>query len=108
VRAEVERFSRELFITAEDRGQKRAADLDPINGGYPMSLEPLSMRAFYEKARAEAWIELSGTFSGRTAVGLSPGDVTVSIGGSSQNATLECLPNGTRVDIVFLVDITAA
>jgi hypothetical protein len=108
IRAEVERLSKELFTTAEDRAKKREEDLLPANGGFPSALEPIGQTGFFDRTSGEGWIELSGIFSGRAAVPIVAGDVSVTVGGAAPSTTLECLGNGTPVDIVFLVDVTGS
>ena len=108
IRAEVEEFSRELFTTAEDRVQQRETDLEGENGGFPLTVEPVGRQAYYDATSGDAWIEVSGVFSGQTGIQLTSSDLTIEVEGQSQTTTLECLYDGSTVDIVFLVDITGS
>ncbi len=108
IRAEVEEFSHELFMTADERVREREADLESENGGFPLTVEPVGRQAFYDASSGDAWIELSGVFSGQTAVQLTASDLTIEVGGQAQTPTLDCLYDGSTVDIVFLVDITGS
>lgn len=108
IREVAKKLSRALFTTAEERVEERTKDLKPLNEGFPTTLEPVGLAAFYDEQGQEARIELSGVFSGRSAIELTQDDVSIAINGVVQPHTLECLRDGTSVDIVFLVDITGS
>ena len=108
IRESVEEFSRELFTTAEERVEEREADLESENGGFPLTVEPVGRMAYYDASSGQAWIDLSGVFSGQSAIQLTANDVTIDVDGQAQTPTLECLYDGSTVDIVFLVDITGS
>jgi hypothetical protein len=92
---------------AADAVETRRKDLEPYNAGFPATLEPVGRAAFYDAAKGEARVELSGVFADRTAIELNPADITLSVDGAVQTATLDCAPD-QAVDIVFLVDITGS
>jgi hypothetical protein len=101
-------LSLELQRLAQNLVETRRQDLEPQNGGFPTTVEPVGRAAFYDSARAEGRIDLSGIFSNTTPVELAPGEVTVQVGGVAQTTTLGCLHDGVPTDIVFLVDITGS
>jgi hypothetical protein len=108
IRDVAKKLSRALFVTAEERVEQRTKDLEPLNGGFPSTLTPVGLAAFYDEQKKEARVELSGVFSGESRIELAPADVSIVIEGAVQQHTLECLRAGTSVDIVFLVDITGS
>lgn len=108
IREEVEEFSRELFMTAEERAEERAEALSEHNDGYPESLEAVGLSCLYDSQDQTAQINLSGVFSGTTPIFLQEGEVRVLVDGAEQSGALSCLSGDDTVDIVFLVDITGS
>lgn len=108
VRKEAAEFSDELFTTCEERVAQRKTDLEPLNDGYPTSLEAIGGGAFYSKASGEVRIELSGLFSNKMSYSVAASDVSVELDGVAQTADVSCLAGGDSVDIVFLVDVTGS
>jgi hypothetical protein len=101
-------LSAALEQAAEAALAKRGDDLAPHNDGFPLTIEPLGRRAFYDSAAGTGRIELSGVFRDRSAVALVSSDVRVSVAGELQPHELACLHQGQSVDVVFLVDITGS
>ncbi len=108
IRALAADLSKALDDLAAAAVERRADELAPYNGGFPLTLEPAARTAFYDSALHEGRIELSGVFRDRTAIDLLGGSATVSVGGSAVTSELTCLQGGEPVDIVFLVDITGS
>ncbi len=108
VRDEVVEFSEDLFKTAEERVEERKTDLAPVNDGFPEGVEAVGRVCLYDQANAHGRVNLSGVFDGKESVLLTASDLTLTIGGQAQPFTLECLRDGSSVDVVFLVDITGS
>ena len=107
MRAVASELSRDLSDAASAAAKQRKSDLSSRNDGFPTGLEPLGRSAFYDGARGEARIDLSGVFSDHTPVTLANGELSVSLAGTAQTTQLSCA-NSEPVDIVFLVDVTGS
>jgi hypothetical protein len=95
-----------FFSIAEDRAGGRRIHLRTFDGGISPALAPTAVGALYDKTNSAAWIELDGVMSGGAPVKLAAGEVTASISGAAKTVQLDCIGNGTSVDIVLLLDIT--
>lgn len=107
IRKVADGLSKALSNLATQHSKQRQDDLQDLNGGFPMSLEPVGRAAFYDAQTGEGRIELSGVFHDHDAVALADGDVSIAIAGKAQDVKLTCAPQRS-VDIVLLVDITGS
>jgi hypothetical protein len=107
-RAEAEKFSKELFLSCEERVKKRQSDLADANDGYPETLEAVGGGAFLVSGEAVGRLDLSGLFSGKDAYSFGPTDVSLTINGEATASNVSCLADGEPFDLVFLVDVTGS
>jgi hypothetical protein len=107
IRRVAKKLSDELVGLASSHSEQRKQDLADHNEGFPTGLEAMGRAAFYDGARAEARVSLSGVFRDHEAVDLAHAKLSVSVQGSAREVSLDCAPQ-VPVDIVLVVDITGS